>query len=251
MQLTMPNQRLKEKLINSPQNEYRFTAPLTLNGDPVDQLDAATKRYVDTKFQNLAAPYLHYGVLSVARLPVFTGDLTNSEGMSTFTLSASGAVPGTHAKVTVNEKGLVIHGEGLAAADIPEFDWALVNQDRPTLFNGYGITDAIDLNGDSIGTEVALNAVPTEPRHAANKAYLMSIMALGLGVPVGTTITFTSPVTPEGFLRTNGGWVSTSVYVNLFAEIGDKYGLSPDGSQFKLPDNTAKETYEKHYYIKY
>lgn len=201
-----------------------FTGPLILSGDPLENTDAATKRYVDTVFLSLDASNLKTGILPVGRLPAFNGDVTNVAGSNVFTLNPSGVTAGTYAKVTVDSKGRVIGHSPLVASDIPSLDWGKITKNKPTTLAGYGITDGINLTGDSVIGTVRSTASPVNPGHAVTRKYIEDT-AFGEGslIPAGIVVKYATNVTPNGFLRCNGGSVSKSIYADLYAVIGDRY----------------------------
>lgn len=67
----------------------------------------------------------------------------------------------------------------------------------------------------------------------ANKINHMS------GVPTGTILPFIGTVAPAGFLICDGSSVLKSVYPDLYAVIGDKYG-NEDNEHFSLPNLTGR-----------
>lgn len=66
------------------------------------------------------------------------------------TLADSGVAAGTYQKVVVNLKGLVTDGSALASSDIPDLDWSKIKTGKPTTLGGYGITDALGINGTAV-----------------------------------------------------------------------------------------------------
>lgn len=59
---------------------------------------------------------------------------------------------------------------------------------------------------------------------------------MNVGVPVGTVAYFAQDVPPFGWLKANGAAVSRTVYANLFAAIGERYGRGDGSTTFNLPD---------------
>ena len=92
---------------------------LILSRDPVEALEATTRQYVENKLNNLNANNFTSGVISVTVLPGFVGDLTSTNGSNILTLNNTGVVPGSYAKVTVNNKGRITAGGNLTNNDIP------------------------------------------------------------------------------------------------------------------------------------
>ena len=209
-----------------------FTGPLILSGDPLENTDAATKRYVDTVFLSLDASNLKSGILPVGRLPAFNGDVTNVAGSNVFTLNPSGVNAGTYAKVTVDSKGRVIGHSPLVASDIPSLDWGKITKNKPTTLEGYGITDGINLSGDSVVGTVRSTATPVNSRHAVTRKYIEdTVFGEGSLIPAGIVVKYATNITPNGFLRCNGATVSKTTYAELYNAIGDRFGyLSVIGS---------------------
>lgn len=56
------------------------------------------------------------------------------------------------------------------------------------------------------------------------------------GVPVGTIQTYAGATAPEGWLLAYGQEVSRTTYADLFAAIGETYGVGDGSTTFKLPD---------------
>jgi hypothetical protein len=202
-----------------------LTVPLYLNHDPVQNMEAATKQYVDNKKLNLNASNFITGTIAAARLPAFTGDVTSSAGSTTFTLANSGVTAGTYPKVTVNAKGIITAGASLSASDIPNLDWSKITTGKPTTLAGYGITDALSINGGTMTGALTLNANPTNPGHLATKQYTDNAINTNLNsLRVGNIIEYPNPNTPSGgFLRCNGALVSQTTYSALYAVIGDTF----------------------------
>ena len=59
---------------------------------------------------------------------------------------------------------------------------------------------------------------------------------INVGVPVGAVAYFAQDVPPFGWLKANGAAVSRTVYANLFAAIGERYGRGDGRTTFNLPD---------------
>ena len=200
-----------------------MTLPLKLLPVPSGEMDAVNRSYVEVAAANLNAGNVT-GVLDAARLPGYTGVDVSSSGGGVFTLSNTGVVAGSYAKVTVDSKGRVTGGGGLDASDIPALSWGkLVN--TPTTLAGYGITDVVSLNGGVMTGSLSLTQTPTMGEHLANKAYVDSkISTSGGSVFVTGDVVYKSVfTTPEGYLRCNGGEVSKTTYAALYSVIGDKY----------------------------
>ena len=89
------------------------------------------------------------GTESIVEVGAITvsGDVSGSgNGSITLTLANSGVAAGTYPKVTVDAKGRVTSGSSLSASDIPSLDWSKITSGKPTTVDGYGITDAVEVN---------------------------------------------------------------------------------------------------------
>lgn len=54
--------------------------------------------------------------------------------------------------------------------------------------------------------------------------------------PIGTIIPFGGSAIPNGYLLCNGAEVLKTAYAELYAVIGDAFGMASDNTKFKLPD---------------
>lgn len=203
-----------------------MSGPLFLHADPTSPLEAATKHYVDNIKNNLNAGNISSLTISPSLLPAFTGDFTSAAGTSVLTLGNTGITPGTYTRLTVDAKGRGNASAPLLSSHIPNLDLSKVNSGMPVTLAGYGITDGVSINGDTLTGFMTLAAAPTNVSHLANKKYVDdSGSGLG-GVNTGDTLRRPSITTPTGFLRTNGGSVSKTTYAALYGIIGDAYSLS-------------------------
>ena len=198
-----------------------LTGPLTLSGDPVSPLEAATKGYVDLAGNSLDASKITTGTLAVGRMPAFTGDLTSATGNNVLTLGTTGVVAGTYTKVTVDVKGRVAGAGNITVTDVPNLDWNKITSGKPTTLSGYGITNGVSINGDSVTGYVTAHADPTSGLQLATKQYVDSKTGSGGAILAGTTIRRTSTTTPVGYLRCNGALASKTTYPALYAIFGD------------------------------
>lgn len=95
--------------------------------------------------------------LNTPRLISTSGDATGSVSFDgsadvtiPLTLANSGVVAGVYPKVSVDVKGRVLSGTTLSASDIPVLDWSKIGTGKPTTLAGYGITDALPINGTAV-----------------------------------------------------------------------------------------------------
>lgn len=197
---------------------------LLLITDPVIGPDAATKRYVDEKFQSLSIADITSGVIDVAQMPQVLGDATSEPGSNQVSLRTIMS-PGALVKPQVNFKGLVVGSIGLDSSDIPNLSWSMVETGHPTTLSGYGIGDAISTSGGSLNVNLTLSGAPTIGSHAATKAYVdtASTSSGGGGVDVGDIMLKAVLATPAGYLQCNGATVNKVTYAALYAVMGDSY----------------------------
>lgn len=204
-------------------NGGSLTGPLFLSGSSEEALEAISKQYVDYSFVNLNANNVKLGTFPVSSLPAFTGDISKSVGSATISLAEINNNVGDVTKVTVNAAGQVIDAEPLVADDIPGFSWNKITQNKPTTLSGYGITDALSSEGGEVNGRLSCSVLPTESMHAVNRQYADTVLASGTGVSIGDIVRKPTKVTPNGFLKANGGKVLVNDYPTLYSVIGDKF----------------------------
>ena len=197
--------------------------PLKLMVAPTDPMEAVNRGYVDTAAGSFSGGGVT-GVFAAARLPSYTGSDINSAGGGVFNLTATGVTAGSYGKVTVDVKGRVVGGGTLMSSDIPSLSWGKL-VDRPTTLSGYGITDVVSLSGATMTGPLSLNNAPIASGELANKAYVDARVGVsgGSAFVTGDIISRSSPTTPAGYLRCNGGEVSKTTYAGLFAVLGDNH----------------------------
>ena len=199
-----------------------MTGPLILPTDPVNALEAVTKRYVDTKVTTLNASSLTTGILPAARFPAFTGDLTSAAGTGTFALSTTGVTGGTYTKVSVNSKGRVTGSSAITNNDVPTFSWAKITSDKPTTLAGYGITDGVSISGGTLSGLIKLSNDPTSDLHAVTKQYADIVASQNTSTKPGDIVRRPSTTAQSGYLRANGSYVSKSTYATLYTALGNR-----------------------------
>jgi len=200
-----------------------LTGVLLLAGNPTRELEAAPKQYVDALFSNLNTANITSGIFPVSRLPDFAGDVSKPAGSSTVNLISVGITPGNFTRPNIDVRGRVVGGGALTEADIPNMSWNRVSIGRPTTLSGYGITDGVSLAGGILSGFLSFNGAITGTLQAVTKQYIDSGGPSGVSVAVGDIIRRASSVTPAGFLRCNGAWVSTTTFADLYAVIGDTF----------------------------
>lgn len=221
-----------------------FTGPLYLHGDPIHIKDAATKRYVDSKFSALHANDLQAGTIKSNVVPRFQGDVSNQQSSTVFSLNSVGMTPGSYNKVRVDFKGRVVEGSALFNEDIPNLTWQKVVRDRPNTMAGYGITDIVGNAGGAVGEGFKIQGQPTELLHLVNRRYVMDMLSSGgSNARPGSIFPYATDIGVDGFLRCNGAYVSKALYPNLYDAIGDKYkydGEPAYGSPWQQQYNITK-----------
>lgn len=200
--------------------------PLILAGNPIQPQEAATKQYVDNSLLTLNASNLISGTIPGSRFPAMNGDFTSSPGSVALTLTNTGVVAGSYAKVSVDNKGRVTNGLPLIESDIPNFSWNKVNADRPNTLAGYGIVDALPSAGGTVTGNISVNGTVTGSTQLVNKSYLDGVLGASTGVTVGDIIAKIDNTTPVGFLKCNGAELDKTTYAALYAAIGDTYTLN-------------------------
>lgn len=205
------------------------TEPVTLSRNPQGANEAATKHYIDSKSDNISVTIFASGVMPVGRLPAFTGDIVKVEGNGETTIKSTGVSSGDYPKVTVNSKGQVTSGTSLLEGDIPSLPWGKLTSDIPTTLGGYGINNALSLNGGTMTGPLKIGSIGESLKNLVHKAYIDQLVANGgNGVDIGDVVYKLTNITPEGFLKANGGAISKTTYADLYSVIGDKFASSSD-----------------------
>lgn len=210
---------------------YQFNSHLKLSGDPIQPMHAVPKQYVDGKAGAVDGARFQIGTLAVAKLPGFVGDVSSVEGTNNLLLADSGVSPGVKYRVDVDSKGRVISGDLKHHTDGREISWTWVIG-KPTTLAGYGITDVVSKKGGTVDGTLASTVDATATLHAVPKSQVdvlidnLPLTSAGTGDIVRTS----SPITPTGFLKVNGGVLSKTTYATLYTILGDTYNnLKSDG----------------------
>lgn len=196
---------------------------LYLFRDPIGELEASTKNYVDLKLSSLQINQFNTGVMSADVIPEFTGDLEKSAGNSGITVKSTGVVEGSYSKVTVNLKGQVVNASPLTEDDIPSVSWSDITLDKPTTLAGYGIDGVLTTSGGVFTGTLKVSEVGLEVDSLFNKKTIDSLSINSRGLLPGSIVYRNNDVTPNGFLRCNGGVADRTVYPALYNAIGDQY----------------------------
>jgi len=131
------------------------------------------------------------------------------------TLAESGVKAGVYQKVTVNVKGLVTDGGALVSLDIPDLDWSKIKTGKPTTLGGYGITDALGINGTAVAARKLETARSISISGAASGSASfdgsananISVALADSGVPAGA---YTKVIVSAKGIVTNGDTLSAA-----------------------------------------
>jgi len=214
---------------------------LILVNDPLDELEASTKNYVDASLLNLDTGDFTSGMIPVGRLPVFTGDVSNVAQSGELYLNNTGIGAGTYTKTVVDAKGRITGSEVLSGADVPSLDWSKISSGKPTTLSGYGVGDAVAVSGGVMSGFLTVNANPYEPMHIATKSYVDMAVGATTGLVVGDIIRKPYSTTPAGFLKCNGATVSKTDYMALYSVLSDTF------TDYLSPNNGTP--WQEQYYI--
>ena len=200
-----------------------LTTPLYLWRHPIELLEAATKKYIDDKINNISATSITSGILSTERFPSFIGEVVSSQGSGVMSLVNQGYSGGIYTKFTVEDTGIISSVGNIGKDDVPNFSWTKIVSGKPTTLMGYGITDGVSLTGGVLTGSLTTSATPTETLHAITKQYVDNSLIVNSNLKVGDIVMRASNETPVGFLRCNGAMISKVTYSELFEVIGDTF----------------------------
>lgn len=117
---------------------------------------------------------------SLPSAPTLAGDVNGTPGTNTVD-----KIKGTDVNVTGLTAGHFFRFDGgawingaLTATDVPSLDWSKISSGKPTSLAGYGITDAVSKNGDTMA-----GALNMDSNNISNAGYILMSpqRALGLG----------------------------------------------------------------------
>lgn len=205
-----------------------LTGPLYLYANPVQDLEAATKLYLDLALNGINIGNVKSGILPIGRLPAFVGDVTNLAGSNNFYLSTTGVVPGTYTKATVDNKGRVIAAPNATNADFPNVSWNKVTLDRPSTLAGFGITDGLKKTGGVLTGPLSMTTIPNKANQLVTKGYIDSASENASAVSIGDTIRRPKSTSIPGFLLCNGSEVSKLDYANLYSVLPNEVSTMTD-----------------------
>jgi len=220
--LLNPRNSLLGSLSSGP--DLVLAGSLFLHAIPVETRQAAPKQYTDSAFGTLNASKITSGTIPVGRLPSYSGDVIAALGTNVFTLTNTGINPDTYTKVLVDNKGRILSGTIISDTDIPDLDFSKVNLFRPFNLAGYGITNGVSRNGDTLSENMEMLGDIVNSDDASTMDYLNNETISKQGnVPTGFVIIKSSALSVSGFLRCNGGVLNKSLYSALYGVIGDTF----------------------------
>lgn len=121
---------------------------------------AVTNGYIGTEAQWLAQHVLSSTSILTVEGIQGGGDLMTSRTLS---LTNTGVVPGTYAKVSVDSKGRITGTSSLLDSDIPTISWSKISTSTlPNTLSGYGITDAINLTTYTTDKALVYSTIATK-----------------------------------------------------------------------------------------
>jgi microcystin-dependent protein len=155
------------------------------------------------------------------------------------TFSASKTIKGLRASAANGEavRHEQIQAAALLASLLPEIATSFLS------LAGGTMSGALDMAGNLVNNV----ADGVDANDAVNKGQLDLIqetVTATLSAPPGLEAWFAGPVAniPEGWLHEDGSEVSRTTYANLYAAIGDSWGVGDGSTTFNLPDRRGKVT---------
>lgn len=225
MKLTIPVNSLRSTQSGFGTKGGKLTSALILVRDPQNNLEAVTKRYIDSLFLSIDSSNVGMGIIPAERFPRFIGDVSKAEGSNILELSSKNLAIANYCKVNIDSSGRINSGASLTVDDIPSLSWNKVKADAPSTVANYGITDALTKAGGALTGYLNLSLSPVQTLHAVNKQYADNSTSGDVGAVVGDINIKGSTTTPVGYLRCNGGEVSKTTYSALYSILGDKYSI--------------------------
>lgn len=73
-----------------------------------------------------------------------------------------------------------------------------------------------------------------------NKRWILQKVQGVEGEPVGTNLLWDGEEPPDGYLERDGSEISRTVYADLFAHLGTRYGVGDGTTTFNLPDDLGE-----------
>ena len=94
----------------------------------------------------------------------------------------------------------------------------------------------IDLGAVQLATNAEVEAGVNTTKSITPAGLTAALTALGLANPSGSVTAFAGSTPPAGYLECDGSAVSRVTYADLFAAIGEDYGVGDGTTTFNLPD---------------
>jgi len=166
--------------------------------------------------------------------PEGASTLWQPEGASSYSFSVSNAdVTLTNAQAA--HPVLIVSGTLTAnvAVILPAFlkTWAVVDMSS----HGQYSLSFKTANGTGVSLAVATEQLVCDGTNILRVGADPSML-----IPTGMVVPFFGTTIPSGYLIANGSAVSRTLYANLFAVIGTKYGTGDGSTTFNLPDLTNR-----------
>jgi len=122
----------------------------------------------------------------------------------------------------------------VAGGTLIEAEWANTNTEDI----GTALTESVTRSGSGSmsGPLTLASTPPSQPRHAASKAYVDNFVAYSSGLPIGAIVSYAAGSAPVGYLLCNGSAVSRATYAALFALLGTSYGSGDGITTFNVPN---------------
>jgi microcystin-dependent protein len=210
-----------------------MSGPLILADDPEEELEAATKSYVDEQDQTTLSSAEDYA----DGLTYAVQDLTN--------VSVSGAVSGDTLIFNTTTQTWVADAPGIGLInldDIADVDISGASTGDTLVYNstldewvadtpGVGVLELNDLAdvdvsspgvGDVLSYDTATSTWTGQP--------------ISVQVPPGALMPYAASTAPSGWLIANGSAISRSTYAALFSAIGTTYGVGDGATTFNIPN---------------
>lgn len=236
---------------------FTLTEFLSLLRDPMNPVEAATKRYVDNfpttyDISQLVGDTVPKDLLVTA----LSGDVVGFNRSDIY-LKPTGVTPGTYNLATVNAKGRITAADTTPVVT-PTIDFEDI-QDRATTVNGFidntalyalkepGVSNASLALSGNLYTEVPV----TEATHPATMGYLNQAQTLTTyGKPRVGDIRILPPAqVTANSIKLDGSVISKATYAALYAIIGDAFkpataalttlGWQPWRSQYDINKSTT------------
>jgi microcystin-dependent protein len=214
-----------------------MTGPLILADDPEEELEAATKSYVDEQDQATLSSAEDYA----DGLTYTVQDLTN--------VDVSGAVSGDTLIFNTITQTWVADAPGIGLInldDLADVDISGVSTGDTLVYNstldewvadtpGVGVLELNDLADVDVSSPEVGDVLSYDTTTSTWTGQPVSII-IPDQVPAGALMPYAASTAPSGWLIANGSAVSRSTYAALFSAIGTTYGVGDGETTFNIPN---------------